>query len=827
MTFEAGSEGKALGGVGQTSSGDKLGEMIRPRSNAKPNIPLESKLDQFSSCFKTEADLRSALVALLEKMPYTSGVKHTHGPLERGKDIIFRSGGPFGREELVACIVKNSPITGSVDSDDGARTVYHQAEQSLDTPIANSRGEDEYVSRSFIVTPYECTQAAIDSIKGKLADGRVDFIYGRDLYELFEKHYPEYLVFRSGLFGSYIKDLEAKSSQDSAVANLLLKHGLPGKNHDVSKIYVQPTLQVNISEYHLMTEWPQIPSEKDRITEQDALHLANRYSAFGRLIDLIAEENEKGALGKPMRWLANALIDLWKSAYKAYPRESQSLYRSEQLGRKRVALHLPGVLSLSEQFNQRAGPAKSTYEHFLEMLQRANDLAASQPANYADLLAHPANHDYSYVRGIAAQLPYLVSEAVLSTVTTSNTAIMDSGVDTLITAPAGFGKSSFCRWNVLNDLKALKEERSNIVPVLIPLHQSSLEATSNKEDLFFSAGGLAEMWSKRRSSDGDVLVRRFRLYLDGLDEVPDLKRQRRILSLARELKDVEPTTHIIVTGREHVVGSHLGGISRVHVAAMSDEQVVELIDQWFADSEDKKCAFLQQVELLPSMKEVIKVPLLATLVLSVYEGTSTLPESKIRLYDMFISLMAGGWDIAKRVHKENQFGAQPKITVLQYLAGRMQVNESREASTSQFNMAVKTLLPALDSRSPDLLDEILHDGLLVPVANGYAFAHLSFQEYLAAKDLLEPRATRAAEALGRYLRGSDWWKEVLSFYVAISGQPKEMELFVRAEALKVARKSSDRHILVRTVGLLKEIAIAYPGARPDLEFPQWPKTATS
>jgi hypothetical protein len=67
---------------------------------------------------------------------------------------------------------------------------------------------------------------------------------------------------------------------------------------------------------------------------------------------------------------------------------------------------------------------------------------------------------------------------------------------------------------------------------------------------------------------------------------------------------------------------------------------------------------------------------------------------------------------------------------------------------------------------------------------------------------------------------------VLSFYVALSGQPKEMELFIRSEALKMARKSADREILNRTVVLLKEIAVAYPGAKPDLEFPQWPRAVT-
>jgi hypothetical protein len=102
----------------------------------------ETKLEQFSSCFKDEKDLRLALIALLERLPNTSRVRHLHGTTERGKDIVFTSGGAFATEEIVACVVKNSPISGSVQSDTGARTVYLQAEQCLDTPFLSSKGEE-------------------------------------------------------------------------------------------------------------------------------------------------------------------------------------------------------------------------------------------------------------------------------------------------------------------------------------------------------------------------------------------------------------------------------------------------------------------------------------------------------------------------------------------------------------------------------------------------------------------------------------------------------------------------------------------------------------
>ena len=127
-----------------------------------------TKLDRFISCFKHEAELRIAIVGLLEKMPNTTNVRLTHGSQEHGKDMVFQSIGAFELPLLIGCVVKNDKITGSADSDQGARAVYIQAEQALDTPIANvTDGHEELVAQVFIICPYECAPATVDSIKGK------------------------------------------------------------------------------------------------------------------------------------------------------------------------------------------------------------------------------------------------------------------------------------------------------------------------------------------------------------------------------------------------------------------------------------------------------------------------------------------------------------------------------------------------------------------------------------------------------------------------------------------------------------------------------------
>jgi predicted NACHT family NTPase len=75
----------------------------------------------------------------------------------------------------------------------------------------------------------------------------------------------------------------------------------------------------------------------------------------------------------------------------------------------------------------------------------------------------------------------------------------------------------------------------------------------------------------------------------------------------------------------------------------------------------------------------------------------------------------------------------------------------------------------------------------------FEFAHLSFQEFLAAKDLIgDPLATRANNTLQSFPGGDNWWREVLLFYIGLSGKPRELRNWLNAGMRVVRQKSSRR-----------------------------------
>lgn len=187
------------------------------------------------------------------------------------------------------------------------------------------------------------------------------------------------------------------------------------------------------------------------------------------------------------------------------------------------------------------------------------------------------------------------------------------------------------------------------------------------------------------------------------------------------------------------------------------------------------------------------------------------------LYAAFVSLLAGGWDLAKKVQKTGQFGVTPKLTVLTKLAGKLQLARKRDFNGFDFRTALKNSLPGLINDVDALLTELVQDGLIMPVGADYVFSHLSYQEYLAAKTLLQPNS-RVTQAIRAYLGGDDWWKDVITFYIGLSGQPQEIEQLIHNSVEALLLNNADNGAVGRAHYLLEDMMTTFPGCSPSFQF---------
>jgi predicted NACHT family NTPase len=265
-----------------------------------------------------------------------------------------------------------------------------------------------------------------------------------------------------------------------------------------------------------------------------------------------------------------------------------------------------------------------------------------------------------------------------------------------------------------------------------------------------------------------------------------------------------------MTARDHVSGAWLSWLHRLEIQAFDEGEIREFVEQWLDRDPISVATFYEKLRHVPSLASLMKIPLLGTLILAVYKhGHESLPESRPRLYEMFVRLLAGGWDAAKNVNRGSKFNPQEKIAVLSHLAGLLHLDRKRDCTAGEIQGAIRERIPGLQIRGSEILGELIADGLLVPTGAILSFPHLSFQEFLAAKDLMELRPDRANLRLDSYLSGDDWWRDVVTFYVSFHDKPGEMEAWICAGVTRIMPKVSAETVRARAIELCNVVLTGF------------------
>jgi predicted NACHT family NTPase len=110
-----------------------------------------------------------------------------------------------------------------------------------------------------------------------------------------------------------------------------------------------------------------------------------------------------------------------------------------------------------------------------------------------------------------------------------------------------------------------------------------------------------------------------------------------------------------------------------------------------------------------------------------------------------------------------------------------------------------------------LRDELLRDGLVVQFGSMVSFAHHSFQEFLTARYLLEDlNGAHLSTYCDDYLRGSDWWQEVLCFYINLAGKSQETRVWLDERLKATSRYATAQE---RATFLRGHLSSSFPFAK--------------
>lgn len=825
--------------------------MTNSRTQHKPSHD-KRLLESFSTAFAVELDLIKAVAELLRRMR-REGVEILHGPQEYGKDIIFYAPGGFHEQRLFACVVKNHKLTGGMDSDAGTRTVFHQAETAFDTPYTNLKGIEEHVESVYVITPHECSQSAMFAIREKLKarSGQVTFLAGPTLLDLFLDYWPDFVLFDSGALTKYLSGLPAVFATDTAFAALVRRYALLSDTvKPLTQVYVQRDFREVLLSYTIsaLSKPPSLDLDK-RLRQDELKKFINALSQYADPLEkaLSCIGSNQNAFVDAVQEVGHALEQRWQSIFHNVYIPQARREREEYITRKRKAherqhvksknappfvppteeeLRREGIGELPQDHAQLVLDSKSQVAEQMNGVMRSFEAAISNIMEtlgfsnsfVTDVLDTFPNIDvpmggpYRSAQSLALAAPSLVDSQITSKQIHFNKGFLSSGPKALlITGPAGFGKTSFCKWHTLQDAQAFLDGVDRVLPIYIPLHQIHPKDDDTFENVFTHRDDLREILADGGKS-ADLKIR---LYLDGLDEVPDSSRQQLIIRLARDGAIRKTNLRIIATAREHVAGTWLGWLARVKISNLSEGQIEELVSKWLDCDEEKIMKFFDQLAVLPKLKQLMGVPLLGTLVIAVYRRTGAIPQSRVELYRLFVELHCGGWDLVKDVHRDSRFGSNDKELVLSRFGARLHYAKSRDGDLSDFAKCVKETLPGFVKDSEKLLAEILEDGLLTGVGSRLMFSHLSFQEFMTARYLAEPEGHSANSVLKTFLRGDDWWKDVLAFYVGLYSRPKVMAKWLEKAKIKIstqAGRSEQSEIENRFRYLMDSIQSVYPAS---------------
>jgi len=337
---------------------------------------------------------------------------------------------------------------------------------------------------------------------------------------------------------------------------------------------------------------------------------------------------------------------------------------------------------------------------------------------------------------------------------------------------------------------------TTLVPLLVPLryfrvYQRDVRAAPGERLLNPRVGklaGFAPWYLKQRNSALEITEDFFDrlllgggclVMLDGLDEVVTRPERASIRAQVEYwARDTYPKNHFMVTAREAgyqddaVFGND---VTRLAVEPLDPAQIQTLVTNWCGQLFPTETALradeiVQGIEAIneryieQKLPPLIDSPLMTTMVVSVRFGETYLPRDRAKLYEAAVKVILQAQYIDPDEARQELIdwgGAwEDQRNWLAHLALGMHASASGTTAVPE-PRARELLKPKLDGEPQDRFIEAvrLRGGLFEERAELFQFIHLTFQEFLAARELAKLREKGLVNLSPRVTDA--WWRETL------------------------------------------------------------------
>ncbi|PJE96289.1 ATP-binding protein [Streptomyces carminius] len=332
----------------------------------------------------------------------------------------------------------------------------------------------------------------------------------------------------------------------------------------------------------------------------------------------------------------------------------------------------------------------------------------------------------------------------------------------LLRGVAGSGKTTLVQWLAVTAARpadagdaagAPHPELTGRVPFVLPLRAFAATGGLPTPDRFLEAvrcplaGAQPPGWADRVLADGRGL-----LLVDGVDEVPEREREetRRRLD---DLLGAYPDNLWLVTSRPSAVRDEWlasQGFGELTLTPMDRDDVAAFVTRWHAAAGAEPEAARSLLAALRTKQDLGRLatnPLMCGLLCALHrERRGFLPQGRKDLYEAALSMLLERRDTERGMHRDGdlRLAKEPQLTLLQKLAYWMVRNDRAQMDRADALAVLEGVLPMMayiEAGPEEVLRYLLErSGLLrEPVAGQLDFVHRTFQDYLAARALVEAR----------------------------------------------------------------------------------------
>jgi predicted NACHT family NTPase len=376
-------------------------------------------------------------------------------------------------------------------------------------------------------------------------------------------------------------------------------------------------------------------------------------------------------------------------------------------------------------------------------------------------------------------------------------ALSDHSQITMLGEP-GAGKTTVARHVALLAAEgSFKIEGKTLIPFYIPLNEMKqrFEPVPGKDELApeeilsmaMEAGGFegAQSYINRRLRAGRCLV-----IFDGFDELANDARQSTAAAMIRRLaRNFGTANRIVVTSRE--AGFRPSWFSTFTTLAIEDlpsEQAHSYISKWFSKEPSRAEVLIRILEENARLRSLASNPLMLAVICITYEARGDLPNRRADLYEYCIDTLNTLWDESRGVDRAPAFSGPAKLAVLNQVAFELQAERKVEFTKRDFSAKIRKHLPDVGAKfyqEDDFVKELIeHTGIVRGSgADMLAFQHLTFQEYLAARKLVD-EDVRGLDYLANFA-ADPWWSETIVLAAGIMRDATELVRRIYQKSLPV------------------------------------------